>query len=819
MKKIIIERLSFMKSCTVFSLIALFFVFQQAVQAKELACKRYAQEAVRQNQQNLQLQAGFKPPVWSSDYRGHLNWCMHGGNVNSTPMHLADRERALQEYVVKNQGRDSAAKRYSTEAVRQYQQSVALGTGFKPPVWSDNFDGHYQWSKHGGNIAATPRHLADREKALQEFAIRHNKGPVAAGGMSQGHVIKKVVKFEPLQDVLLKAAEANKTDVKGIDDKVVAKPLEIKPKILSRIDHPSKKESPNFAFDSDADSFMYYPTDHHQKVGLGSGYDTLNGKVMSSAIDIVSDGYGSKSLEKPNQQFGFVTEVKSDYVSTMEDYWENLGVSVKVSGSYMGFSGSSETDFDRTESNNSFSEKYVASVFMETFVEYVNQSEAKLKPEALAVLKNHGVNEFYKRYGDTYLEAIYYGAALQGVASYNAIKEDDSYKLVTKNKTSGNWLFAGYSAEVDVEKSIKRKKENVEDKGVIRSFGAGLPVLQRNKSVNMLKDLLRKFPARAAAEARRSIGKRKYGGIIRYEVKKYSSLPEFAQVAGQYGLDLSEQRKLLFDLNYYKKKIGYMMNNLDYIIKNPDEFKPNDVRKALVNKKDLQKWVRTVNQDLFTLKKYPLDRSKWNFSNNYNHIPNYAPDTRFAKVKFRFPADPERPKAGERDWVDDNEGPLIGFNHTGGDGNGYGNKMAIDINTKLLVSPDRKEVKLRFQFKSVETQGDHTTYQGVKPLYTVYHAPENHIIVGLKKSEENYKLRSLFKNQPWATDGAAILNVHLQKSVYPDFNFSYWPVSSPPSEPLWPNLSVIFDTRGDDSQQGAFGDLVFDVELKPVRPY
>ncbi len=143
---------------------------------KNLACSRYAEESVRQNQMNAQLGAGLNGPAWSNDFQAHYNWCIQGNNLATTPLHLANREKALQEFAVKS-GKE-AAKRYATESVRQNQESISMGTGFTPPVWSNDFNAHYNWSSQGNNINTTPGYLSSREKVLQEFAIQHNKGPI-----------------------------------------------------------------------------------------------------------------------------------------------------------------------------------------------------------------------------------------------------------------------------------------------------------------------------------------------------------------------------------------------------------------------------------------------------------------------------------------------------------------------------------------------------------------------------------------------------------------------------------------------------------------
>ncbi|MBU1340788.1 MAG: hypothetical protein KKE44_20055 [Proteobacteria bacterium] len=156
--------------------ISLIFCLQTAFAVNLEACKRYAAESVRQNEQNISLNAGFTGPAWSSNFNHHYNWCIQGNNLASTPMHLANREKALQEYAIKSA--KEQFKRYATESVRQHNESNAMGAGFAPPVWSPDFNSHYNWCRQGNNISTTPGHLANREKALQEYAILHNKGPV-----------------------------------------------------------------------------------------------------------------------------------------------------------------------------------------------------------------------------------------------------------------------------------------------------------------------------------------------------------------------------------------------------------------------------------------------------------------------------------------------------------------------------------------------------------------------------------------------------------------------------------------------------------------
>lgn len=178
---------------------------QPAIAVNLEACKRYAVESVRQNEANLALKAGFTGPAWSSNYDHHYNWCIQGNNLATTPGHLADREKALQENAVKFA--KEPFKRYAQESVRQQAESEFLGTGFRPPVWSNDFKAHYDWSRQGKNVLTTPGHLAERERLLQQFAIQHSKGPaekqqnVTMADTNSKEVIKKLTPIQHLNQL------------------------------------------------------------------------------------------------------------------------------------------------------------------------------------------------------------------------------------------------------------------------------------------------------------------------------------------------------------------------------------------------------------------------------------------------------------------------------------------------------------------------------------------------------------------------------------------------------------------------------------------
>lgn len=65
-----------MRFSYLFILFAILFNLSAFAKGDQIFCSQYAQKAVKQNQQNLQQQCGFKGLRWSDDKKGQMQWCM-----------------------------------------------------------------------------------------------------------------------------------------------------------------------------------------------------------------------------------------------------------------------------------------------------------------------------------------------------------------------------------------------------------------------------------------------------------------------------------------------------------------------------------------------------------------------------------------------------------------------------------------------------------------------------------------------------------------------------------------------------------------------
>jgi len=134
-------------------------------------CQKYASTAVSQNQENLAKKCGFTGTSWSSDYKGHYDWCF------TAPQNLADSETraradALKQCKPVQANRGPACQKYASTAVSQNQQNIAKKCGYGGGRWTPDHQGHYTW------CLSVQQSVADSETQARADALKQCKpGP------------------------------------------------------------------------------------------------------------------------------------------------------------------------------------------------------------------------------------------------------------------------------------------------------------------------------------------------------------------------------------------------------------------------------------------------------------------------------------------------------------------------------------------------------------------------------------------------------------------------------------------------------------------
>jgi hypothetical protein len=127
-------------------------------------CRRYADEAVSQNAENVKRKCGFTGAAWQSDFQAHYGWCSTGDNWRSAaPREDKNRQSQL---AACDRSREYCRK-YADEAVSQNAENIKRKCGFKGAAWQSSYQVHYGWCTTGDNWRKyAPRESSNRLEQL-----------------------------------------------------------------------------------------------------------------------------------------------------------------------------------------------------------------------------------------------------------------------------------------------------------------------------------------------------------------------------------------------------------------------------------------------------------------------------------------------------------------------------------------------------------------------------------------------------------------------------------------------------------------------------
>jgi len=165
------------------------FILTAPANANHQICDKYANDAVAIFHKAQVMNCGFKPPVWSGNYKQHYDWCMIGANASAASVHTAHRaaEFAACQAQKGPQSKVETCRIYALDAVTANKEAEKLACGFKPPIWSNNHQNHFDWCMQGANVSATSVHMANRAAALAK--CRKAKAAAPAPKTSAGKLV------------------------------------------------------------------------------------------------------------------------------------------------------------------------------------------------------------------------------------------------------------------------------------------------------------------------------------------------------------------------------------------------------------------------------------------------------------------------------------------------------------------------------------------------------------------------------------------------------------------------------------------------------
>ena len=125
----------------------------------DLNCEAYAQSAMTEIQQGIDLGCGFQGLAWANDYALHFNWCKSPGvgimDVSSEDQaRLAGLEQCRKVNAHANQHPtntygEQGCTNYADMAVGFARDNVSLKCGLTDSLFDDNHQGHFFWCMSG----------------------------------------------------------------------------------------------------------------------------------------------------------------------------------------------------------------------------------------------------------------------------------------------------------------------------------------------------------------------------------------------------------------------------------------------------------------------------------------------------------------------------------------------------------------------------------------------------------------------------------------------------------------------------------------------
>ena len=152
---------------------------------------------------------------------------------------------------------------------------------------------------------------------------------------------------------------------------------------------------------------------------------------------------------------------KSITGKTIEEYQSSLCAAVGIKGSYLGFTGSLETEFHTESFRRSFCEYATIMDIIERWQLRLENPESALLPRAVEELHELPPTELFDKYGTHYLKSILVGARANYSCTVDTHRYGSEFKLEAVAEASYKSLVkVEVSASLKMQQSVEELQEN-----------------------------------------------------------------------------------------------------------------------------------------------------------------------------------------------------------------------------------------------------------------------------------------------------------------------------------------------------------------------
>ncbi len=223
-----------------------------------------------------------------------------------------------------------------------------------------------------------------------------------------------------------------------------------------------------------------------QGMNFGMGVNLVEGGIAGKAVDI-------GQITAATGATGLTVSYNMQVISTVEDLYDSIGVSVAAGGRYGLFSASGKVQYAKEVRFNSQSTFLLARCFVEKAFEQCE--DAVLKPEAREMLAKGKNKEFQDRFGDGFVRGMLNGGEFHVVIAMTSISRTQQEELAVSLQGKYGGLFA--EAEIDVHLDDKTKEQVARTELNVSTFQRGGTGAQTSltKDIEGVMARLQAFPS------------------------------------------------------------------------------------------------------------------------------------------------------------------------------------------------------------------------------------------------------------------------------------------------------------------------------------
>ena len=135
-------------------------------------CRLYANQAVKDNEDNIKLGCRYTGPEWQSIFGAHYGWCMRlRADVLTSATDAQKNSRGAAMTIC-------FCHDYARQAVKAAKENVSLGCGFTGARWTDQHASHNNWCR---SLSPHSRAHIDEERARTQDLQRCKQDKIKQG--------------------------------------------------------------------------------------------------------------------------------------------------------------------------------------------------------------------------------------------------------------------------------------------------------------------------------------------------------------------------------------------------------------------------------------------------------------------------------------------------------------------------------------------------------------------------------------------------------------------------------------------------------------